>query len=584
MNPRLRISILMNIGFIVLVLVFIFRSSMTFSRTTILEARNLPEDGKILFILGQDSETLHDFKTQVLDVAPDFPRPGGVTLYTNLVSAPLWGFYQPVEYGAGKIDFEGTLNEFGGALTVGLYLSTGDVNNQTPLLAIAGDSSVDPAVVERYRRWVDEMVLYLKATNRPVFLRIGYEFDNVWFWYQPEPYKAAFRYIKERIDALGADNVATVWQSAAYPYKHGTPDNPWDWSEEGHWEQWYPGDEYVDWIGFSYFYGSTYDQHQWSCFTGEVTAPPREIQDSLLLFARLHNKPVMIAEAAPAGFDIQNKTVSCIWKYTDPANRTTLTDEQIWNDWYAEFFDYVEDNRDIIRAIAYINTAWDTNEQPMWLCTGGNAGDPTCPSGYWGISTLQSNPYILDKFKQQLSKPIYALGSDEVPPFESPDFSCGQGVYEAEYAESSFGWFEWGGWGLYHGVLALPEPTAMASTPSRTSNGRHVQFLNYLGWEKPQLVFDNVEGGKPLIVYYSAINPYTTDNEGDFTVLINGQEIGTYHFTLTAGKDDYRKAVFDVAVPDDASITLRLDTVSSINFFVDKIEIGYRLFFPLVGR
>ena len=63
-----------------------------------LTARNLPANGKILAVMGQDSNTLSAYKTQVLNnTSLGAPQPGGVTLYTNVVEggspAPLSGMF-----------------------------------------------------------------------------------------------------------------------------------------------------------------------------------------------------------------------------------------------------------------------------------------------------------------------------------------------------------------------------------------------------------------------------------------------------------------------------------------------------------
>ncbi|MEV0559934.1 hypothetical protein [Dactylosporangium sp. NPDC050588] len=95
-----------------------------------LSAVNLPSGDRVLFYLGQDSSTLADFDTAVLDTDRGFPVPAGVTLYTNLVGAPMSGMFQPTNYGAGDNDFPATLNTYGGGIAVGLFLSD---PSQTPL-------------------------------------------------------------------------------------------------------------------------------------------------------------------------------------------------------------------------------------------------------------------------------------------------------------------------------------------------------------------------------------------------------------------------------------------------------------------
>ncbi|MFD0430691.1 hypothetical protein ACFQ60_35240 [Streptomyces zhihengii] len=48
--------------------------------------RGVPADGKVMLVMGQDSDTLSDYRTAVLGNASlGAPAPGGVTLYTNLV-------------------------------------------------------------------------------------------------------------------------------------------------------------------------------------------------------------------------------------------------------------------------------------------------------------------------------------------------------------------------------------------------------------------------------------------------------------------------------------------------------------------
>jgi beta-mannanase len=58
-------------------------------------------------------------------------------------------------------------------------------------------------------------------------------------------------------------------------------------------EAWYPGDQYVDWVGLSYF---TPQDCNWSAV------------NEVVQFARAHNKPVMICESAPQRYDIGDLT------------------------------------------------------------------------------------------------------------------------------------------------------------------------------------------------------------------------------------------------------------------------------------
>ncbi|WP_460491581.1 hypothetical protein [Dactylosporangium cerinum] len=70
--------------------------------------------------------------------------------------------------------------------------------------------------------------------------------------------------MKQRIDALGATNVATVWQSASYA-KDGDAQYKFDFSNANHLADWYPGDDVVDWVALSTFY--------WDANSGSTSGP-----------------------------------------------------------------------------------------------------------------------------------------------------------------------------------------------------------------------------------------------------------------------------------------------------------------------
>jgi hypothetical protein len=379
-------------------------------------ARNLPANNKILFFLGQDSETLTDYRVDVLDKDATVPRLGGITLYTSIVSANkkdnLINLTKNLDHGAGIINFSRSLREFpDAALAVGLYLSDAATGCKSePTRAIAGilGNGISKDHVSSYRADVDKLITFLKDTHRPVFLRIGYEFDGPWNCYSPDSYKLAFRYIKQRIDELKADKVATVWQSAAWPRNQAI----YQVTDANHLDKFYPGDDLVDWVSLSVFYGKNYQQHQWACdqlnpdsFTPHVT--PLSQQERILNFARSHKKPVMIAEAAPVGFDNTQLTTSCIF-----TNRPSpITAEAIWESWYADWFAFIEDNKDVVRGVHYINTNW--RSQSMWRCTAKSlAGSKNCNQGYWGDSRVQANPIILQKFKQAINRNSYVNGRE----------------------------------------------------------------------------------------------------------------------------------------------------------------------------
>ncbi len=121
----------------------------------------------------------------------------------------------------------------------------------------------------------------VKSINAPVFLR--------WFWEMdaggsraavaesPANYIAAWRHIHNVFAAEGVTNVAWVWCPNAYAFTTGTA------------QQFYPGDEYVDWIcadGYNWNQGR--DGAAWRTIT--------EIYRDFHAWAATRGKPLMIGE------------------------------------------------------------------------------------------------------------------------------------------------------------------------------------------------------------------------------------------------------------------------------------------------
>jgi hypothetical protein len=100
-----------------------------------------------------------------------------------------------------------------------------------------------------YREFADTV----KEFRDPVFISINHEMNGNWFPYSQDypgsavtaaDFVAAWRHIVNVFRARGANNVAWVW-SPNVPDVGSTPA-----------AQYYPGDEYVDWIGVSFYSGN----------------------------------------------------------------------------------------------------------------------------------------------------------------------------------------------------------------------------------------------------------------------------------------------------------------------------------------
>lgn len=306
-----------------------------------------------LLIIGQDLGAIGGFEAPNNNGYTDHVplKPGGVTTYLSLPW--LLGMNMKINFGTGDLWAQGIVESpvyKDSALAIGLHL----VGQLERIAAGAQDDRITLLA-----DWV-------KSTNRPVFLRIGYEFDGSWNKYEPKAYQEAYRHIVKKFRDLKVANCAMVWQSATSPVNGNKAKDI---------ALWYPGDEYVDWVGYSWFLNSK----------EQVT-----LTDKLLAFARDHHKPVLVCEAAPQGYDLARLTKGSIFAGKD---RKSKTPEAIWKEWYAPFFSYIDANRDVIRVVAYINVNWDT--QLMW--------GPPYRQGYWGDSRVEANEVIKEKWLETMS-------------------------------------------------------------------------------------------------------------------------------------------------------------------------------------
>jgi len=219
-----------------------------------------PPTGKALLLIGQDVKSVDSYFDSTVTA------PGGVA---GNIDLQLNGI-KDIDYLAGKYPKS--------TLSVGVNLNG--------VITDVADGKADAKI--------DALLDALAAYNRPVYLRLGFGFDDPANKYAPDVYVSAWKKFHERMQATGGKNVALVWQSTSCG-KASIVD-------------WYPGDEFVDWVGAGY---------------GECT-------DEVIQFAREHYKPMML-EAASNG--------------------------ERWDVWFAPFFKFVNENNDVVRAVTYLNAS-----------------------------------------------------------------------------------------------------------------------------------------------------------------------------------------------------------------------------------
>ena len=325
-----------------------------------------PEDGKVLLFIGQDLGAVGGLEKYSDGYFDHFETPGGFTMYTKIrpgdtvfgfVCSGLSGLTTTDNWGSGDCNMQMQIDDpdFANcALAIGLEL----VNNDSLVAVGAHDS-----LVVALGKWIKGL------GTRPVFLRIGYEFDgHDWNHYNREHYIASFKRIKDKYDEMGINNIAYVWQSTGWG------------SDLEELERWYPGDEYVDWVGYSFF--ARYEE----------ALPMHE-------FSKKHKKPLFIAEATPTIGTDKIKTEGLTKKTWLGVPEEA---EEAWEKWFVPFFKTINENTEV-KAISYINCNWQS--QPMWEV------NPT----FKGIdSRLNLNEDIKKKWDKEISKDKYLKASPEL--------------------------------------------------------------------------------------------------------------------------------------------------------------------------
>lgn len=216
-----------------------------------------PPAGRVLLLIGQGRKSIDAYFDKLVTA------PGGVAINTQL-------------NGSKDLDY-----------LVGKY------RNSTLSVGIDLKGVIADVAAGRADSKIDKLLDTLTSYDRPVYLHLGYGFDDPANKYEPDVYVSAWKKFHERIQAKGILNVALVWQSASLCGESSLAD-------------WYPGDDVVDWVGASY----------------------GECADGAIQLAREHYKPVIL-EAASQGAS--------------------------WDEWFAPFFEFVQDNNDVVRAVTYLN-------------------------------------------------------------------------------------------------------------------------------------------------------------------------------------------------------------------------------------
>lgn len=340
------------------------------TNTTLKQKRTLakfePEEGKVLLFVGQELEAVGGLQKYSDGYLDHFSKPAGWTTYTNInpgensfgrIQEGLDGIFETHDWGD---------NDYNASL----QLANDSYSNMALAIGLQYVNNEEKVANGTHDKYINKLADFLLSLGkRPVFLRIAYEFDGYpWNNYDKENCILAYKRMVDMIRAKGVTNTAFVWQSTGFV------------SSQEQLQAWYPGDNYVDWCGFSFF-------NRWN-------------EQEMIEFARTKGKPVFIAEAAPVISDFKAK-------FTGDTKETQLSNDnqalEAWKHWFIPFFKTIDNNPDVVKAVHYINCHWDAHK--MWK------DNPT----FKRVDTrLQISDTISKLWKAKIDNPKYIHSSEDL--------------------------------------------------------------------------------------------------------------------------------------------------------------------------
>ncbi len=198
-------------------------------------------------------------------------------------------------------------------------------------------------VAGEFDNQIDTLCALLNKWDKPIFIRVGYEFNGFWNGYKAPDFVEAWKKVAMAIRKADTKNqVALVWCFAVD-------------GDEDDYMKFYPGDDWVDWWSIDVF-------GTWHFARPETQA---FIDDALK-----HKKPVMIGESTPRRMPVQKG-------------------EEAWRRWFIPYFNLVRDNPHV-KSFCYINWNWKGT-----------------PWDDWGDGRLHDNSIIKAHWKQEMSDAAY---------------------------------------------------------------------------------------------------------------------------------------------------------------------------------
>lgn len=157
--------------------------------------------------------------------------------------------------------------------------------------------SLSSIIDGKWDAYIDAWADAAKSFGRPMFVSLCNEMNGDWFPWSGNFYggknggndvfKKAWRHIVDRVRANGADNILWVFHVNNFPAEN----NQWNLMAS-----YYPGSDYVDWLGLSIYGKQFRNEGPWAEFSELIDWPYKEIS------AIDRTKPIMVAEFGVGDF------------------------------------------------------------------------------------------------------------------------------------------------------------------------------------------------------------------------------------------------------------------------------------------
>src|SRR3954452_3297249 len=167
----------------------------------------VPKRGHTLVLVGQDTQTEDDYVRETGGRVP-----AGFMNYIFLEDSPDAFAKHLADIKAHADKYPGSVLQFGVTMGYSTFWSAITGNPQPP-----GAIQVTQGANDQQ---IDLLAKWLKSLDHVAYLRLGYEFDLLGGqWGTPDQYKAAYRYIVDRLRGRHVRNALYVWHSSGAYFK-----------------------------------------------------------------------------------------------------------------------------------------------------------------------------------------------------------------------------------------------------------------------------------------------------------------------------------------------------------------------------